>query len=128
MNAEEKEGFRRAAEDEKLKVLDLVTVRRSGTRVLRAGDSPIVRGTAMLFDGKSGIVYLKGTVPYFQVHPGAYIPLYLVRSSLSERTERRAPPNSRANLSGYPSSISTIPSSTLGTLLLCALRGALATF
>ncbi|HWX36010.1 MAG TPA: hypothetical protein VNZ53_52415 [Steroidobacteraceae bacterium] len=73
-NVEEKEGFTRAAEDEKLEVLDLVTVRRSGARVLRAGDSPMVRGTAMLFDGKSGIVYLKGTVPYFQVYPGAYIP------------------------------------------------------
>ena len=37
-----------------------------------AGDSPMVLGTAMLFDGKSGIVYLKGTVvPYFQVYPGA---------------------------------------------------------
>jgi hypothetical protein len=73
-NAEEKEGFKRAAEDEKLEVLDLVSVRRSGARLLRAGDSPMVRGTAMLFDGKSGIVYLKGTVPYFQVYPGAYIP------------------------------------------------------
>jgi hypothetical protein len=73
-NVLEKEGFTRAAEDEKLEVLDLVTVRRSGARVLRAGDSPMVRGTAMLFDEKSGIVYLKGTVPYFQVYPGAYIP------------------------------------------------------
>lgn len=25
-----------------------------------------------MFDDKSGIVYLKGTVPYFQVYPGAY--------------------------------------------------------
>ena len=73
-NVQEKEGFARAAEDEKLEVLDLVTVRRSGARVLRAGDSPMVRGTAMLFDEKSGIFYLKGTVPYFQVYPGAYIP------------------------------------------------------
>jgi hypothetical protein len=73
-NADEREGFKRAAEDEKLEVLDLVSVRRSGARVLRAGDSPMVRGTAMLFDDKSGIVYLKGTVPYFQVYPGAYIP------------------------------------------------------
>src|SRR5580692_9142103 len=73
-NAEEKEGFKRAAEDEKLEFLDLVSVRRSGARLLRAGDSPMVRGTAMLFDEKSGIVYLKGTVPYFQVYPGAYIP------------------------------------------------------
>ena len=71
---QKKRGFKRAAEDEKLEVLDLVSVRRSGARLLRAGDSPMVRGTAMLFDGKSGIVYLKGTVPYFQVYPGAYIP------------------------------------------------------
>ena len=41
-NVQEKEGFTRAAEDEKLEVLDLVTVRRSGARVLRAGDSPMV--------------------------------------------------------------------------------------
>lgn len=73
-NANEREGFKRAADAEKLEVLDLVTVRRSGARVLRAGDSPMVRGTSLLFDGKSGIVYLKGTVPYFQVYPGAYIP------------------------------------------------------
>jgi hypothetical protein len=73
-NADEREGFKQAAEDEKLEVLDLVSVRRSGARVLRAGDSPMVRGTAMLFDGKSGIVYLKGTVPYLKVYPGAYIP------------------------------------------------------
>jgi hypothetical protein len=73
-NTDEKEGFRRAAENENLEVLDMVGVRRSGARLLRAGDSPMVRGTVMLFDGKSGIVYLKGTVPYFQVYPGAYIP------------------------------------------------------
>lgn len=73
-NVAEREGFRKAAEDENLDGLDMVSVRRSGARLLRAGDSPMVRGTAMLFDSKSGIVYLKGTVPYFQVYPGAYIP------------------------------------------------------
>jgi hypothetical protein len=73
-NTDEKTGFTRAAENEKLEVVDLVTVRRSGTRVLRAGDPPMVRGTAMSFAEKSSIVYLKGTVPYFKVYPGAYIP------------------------------------------------------
>lgn len=73
-NENERDGFRRAAGYEKLEVLDLVSVRRSGARVLKAGDSPMVRGTALLFDETSGIVYLKGTVPYFQVYPGAYIP------------------------------------------------------
>jgi hypothetical protein len=73
-NEAEKAGFRRAADAEKLEVLDLVMVRRSGVRLLRAGLSPMVRGTSLLFDNSSGIVYLKGTVPYFQVYPGAYIP------------------------------------------------------
>ncbi len=73
-NEAEKAGFRRAGDAEKLEVLDLVTVRRSGVRLLRAGQSPMVRGTSLLFDNASGIVYLKGTVPYFQVYPGAYIP------------------------------------------------------
>jgi hypothetical protein len=36
-NADEKAGFRQAAENEKLNVLDLVSVRRSGARILRAG-------------------------------------------------------------------------------------------
>jgi hypothetical protein len=42
--------------------------------VLRAGTLPMARGTSLLFDDKSGILYLKGAVPYFQVYPGAYIP------------------------------------------------------
>jgi len=70
----EKSGFKRAADQEKLETLDLVSVRRSGTRLLRAGNSPMIRGTSLLFDDTAGIVYLKGTVPYFEVYPGAYIP------------------------------------------------------
>lgn len=82
-NTEEKAGFEEAARAEKLEVLDLVSVRRSGTRMLKAGESPMVRGSALLFDDKSGILYLKGTVPYFNVYPGAYIPraLEFVRES-----------------------------------------------
>ena len=73
-NDAEKDGFRRAAAGANLEVLDLVSVRRSGTRLLRAGDSPMDRGTVLQFDQKSGIIYLKGTVPYFKVYPGSYIP------------------------------------------------------
>ena len=66
VHADEKQGFKRADDDEQLEVLDLVIVRRSEARVLRASDSPMVLGTSMLFDDKSEFVYLKGTVPYFQ--------------------------------------------------------------
>lgn len=67
-------GFREAAAGEHVEILDLVAVRRSGTRLLRHGVPAVIRGTAMIFDGKSGIVYLKGTVPYFRTYPGMYIP------------------------------------------------------
>lgn len=73
-NDDEKLGFKRAADGERLEHLDLVVVRRSGARLLRAGQAPMVRGTTLLFDDASGIVYLKGTVPYFKVYPGNYIP------------------------------------------------------
>lgn len=73
-NEDEKQGFKRAADGERLEHLDLVTVRRSGVRLLRAGQAPMVRGTTLLFDEASGVVYLKGTVPYFEVYPGNYIP------------------------------------------------------
>jgi hypothetical protein len=73
-NAAEVEGFRQAAKEERLQVLDLVSIRRSGSRVLRAGDKPMPRGTCLLFDAAAGLVYLKGAVPYFKVYPGAYVP------------------------------------------------------
>jgi hypothetical protein len=73
-NPAEKQGFQEAAKVERLEVLDLVSIRRSDARVLKAGESPMVRGSALLFDEQSGLVYLKGTVPYFGVYPGAYIP------------------------------------------------------
>ena len=72
-NEAEKKGFAAAAGDANLEVLDLVSVRRSGTRVLRSS-APMDRGAVLLFDDASGIVYLKGTVPYFEIYPGAYIP------------------------------------------------------
>lgn len=85
-NEDEKRGFEDAANAERLEVLDVVSVRRSGTRVLKAGESPMVRGTALLFDDASGILYLKGTAPYFHTYPGAYIPRALEFSRDSGET------------------------------------------
>jgi hypothetical protein len=68
------EGFRQAASDEKVEMLDLVSVRRAGVRLFRAAVPPAVRGTSLLFDDRAGLVYLKGTVPYFRMYPGMYVP------------------------------------------------------
>lgn len=68
------EGCRAAAKEERVELLDLVSVRRASVRLLRAAVPPVVRGTALLFDDRGGIVYLKGTVPYFRTYPGMYVP------------------------------------------------------
>lgn len=68
------EGFRAAAKDEKVEFLDLVSVRKSHVKLLRAATPPVLRGTTLQFDNRSGIVYLRGTVPYFKMYPGMYVP------------------------------------------------------
>lgn len=73
-NDAEIEGCRAAAKAERVEVLDLVSVRRAGTRLLRAAVPAVVRGTTLTFDDRGGIVYLKGTVPYFRTYPGMYVP------------------------------------------------------
>lgn len=73
-DAEELQGFREAARQERVELLDLVWLRRSGVRLLRVGDAPASRGTALTYDSRSGLVYLKGTVPYFRTYPGMYVP------------------------------------------------------
>lgn len=73
-NEAEIEGCREAARAERVELLDLVSVRRAGARLLRAAVPAVVRGTTLTFDDRSGIVYLKGTVPYFRTYPGMYVP------------------------------------------------------
>lgn len=68
------EGCRDVASNERVEILDLVSLRRSNVRLFRAATAPVHRGTAMMFDECSGMVYLKGTIPYFRVYPGPYVP------------------------------------------------------
>lgn len=68
------EGCRQAGRDEHVEILDLVSVKRAGVRLLRAATAPVLRGTALSLGDRAGLVYLKGTVPYFRVYPGMYIP------------------------------------------------------
>lgn len=67
-------GFQQAAKDERVEVLDLVSVRRSNIKLLRAANPSVLRGTVLSLDSSSGLVYLKGTVPFFRTYPGMYVP------------------------------------------------------
>ena len=74
MNDEEIEGFRSAVEVERIDTLDLLSMRRSFTRLFREGTYPPLRGTLLHLDETTGLIYLRGSVNFFQAYPGMYVP------------------------------------------------------
>lgn len=73
-NSEEIDGFREATDNERIDTLDLLNLRRSFTRLFRIGTYPPIRGSYIQLDDRSGLIYLRGSVPFFQCYPGLYIP------------------------------------------------------
>ena len=100
-------GFRAASEESKIDVVELLSLRRSFTRLFRAGTYPPLRGTFLNLQPGSGILYLRGSVQFFQAYPGMYVPRPL------EVDRREFGNSSGANLAGSfchcPNSIGTTP-------------------
>ena len=71
---EEASGFGLAAQEHSIDSIELVAVRRSFTRVFREGTYPPLRGTYLGLQSGSGLIYLKGSVNFFQTYPGMYVP------------------------------------------------------
>ncbi len=74
MNNEETEGFLRATKDNHIDSVDLLHVRRSLTRLFRESTYPPLRGTFLQLDEVSAILYMRGSVNFFQTYPGMYVP------------------------------------------------------
>lgn len=51
-----------------------ITVRRSLTRLFREGTYPPLRGTFLTTQAGNGLLYLKGSVNFFETYPGTYVP------------------------------------------------------
>jgi len=67
-------GFRAASDDHKIDVMELISLRRSFARLFRAGTYPPLRGTFLKLQEDSAILYLRGSVQFFQTYPGMYVP------------------------------------------------------
>lgn len=67
-------GFEAAAQEHSIDTVELLTVRRSLTRLYREGTYPPLRGTFVELQGASGLLYLKGSVNFFETYPGMYVP------------------------------------------------------
>lgn len=73
-DAGELAGFRGAADAERIDSIDLVSIRRSFTRLFRSGVYPPLRGTELALDGDRRLLYLRGSVNFFETYPGLYVP------------------------------------------------------
>lgn len=74
LTAGEIAGFTGAARAERIEMVDLLSLRRSFTRLFRLGTNPPLRGTLLHLGPQSGILYLRGSVPFFETYPGMYVP------------------------------------------------------
>lgn len=68
------EGFRSAAVEERIDTLELMSVRRSLSRLFRRGTYPPLRGTFLEMDETTALLYLRGSVNFFETYPGMYVP------------------------------------------------------
>src|SRR3954453_1180410 len=72
--AGEAEGFADAIEDLGVSMLDMLWVSEGGhAMLLREGDYPPLRGSFLQL-GESGLLYTRGSVPYYGTYPGARVP------------------------------------------------------
>ena len=95
----EARGFRAAADEDKIDVLELLSLRRSFTRMFRTGSYPPLRGTFLELQPSAGILYLRGSVQFFHAYPGMYVPRPLEFTVASAETPMRQLANEILSLS-----------------------------
>lgn len=74
MNEQEIEGFKTAAREERIDSIDLLSVKRSFTRLFRESTYPPLRGMYLQMGPQSGLIYMRGSVDFFETYPGLYVP------------------------------------------------------
>lgn len=72
---DEEGGFRDAATSRHVDEVDMTWVTTSdGMRLFRPGAAPPLRGTHVVMDEASSLLYTKGSVDFYSTYPGAYVP------------------------------------------------------
>jgi hypothetical protein len=71
---EEEAGAKQAIREERIAIHDLVHLTDSDIRLYRDGVYPPLRGTFLQTSARSGVLYTKGSVPFFETYPGMYVP------------------------------------------------------
>ena len=71
---DEVRGFRAAATEQRVEMIDLVSLFPAETRLFRANYFPPLRGTLFSFSPELQLLYLRGSVDFYETYPGMYVP------------------------------------------------------
>lgn len=69
---EEIRGFKKALGN--INLYDFLTLETLGTRFMRVGKKPPLRGTVVMLSGRQYLIYTLGYIPYFRDYPGMRTP------------------------------------------------------
>jgi hypothetical protein len=73
-NDTEKHGCDDALKSLNVASRDLLVVSESFTRLFREGVYPPLRGTFVNFDARHSILYTRGSIDFYMMYPGMYVP------------------------------------------------------
>jgi hypothetical protein len=73
-NQEELEGCIAALDSFRIRHHDLVVVHESDIRVFRSAAYPPLRGTFLDLDTRHCVLYTRGSIPFYEMYPGLYVP------------------------------------------------------
>jgi hypothetical protein len=71
---DEIEGLEAAADADHIDMLELVTVGPSSSRFFTPRHGPPFRGTHIVLDDRSQLLYTTGSIPFYETYPGPYMP------------------------------------------------------
>jgi hypothetical protein len=73
-NKAETEGFLDAIKDNGIDSVDLVSLRKSSTKLFRRGAYPPLRGSILITESGPHFLYSRGSVGFYSAYPGLYVP------------------------------------------------------
>ncbi|QDU10090.1 argonaute/piwi family protein [Gimesia aquarii] len=68
------DGFQKAAEEYRVHSCELLSLRKSLTRLFRNSEYPPLRGTFLTLNNDIHILYTRGSVEFYSTYPGMYMP------------------------------------------------------
>jgi hypothetical protein len=88
-NADELKGCNAAIDELRIKSRDLLVIRESSVRLFRTGQYPPLRGTFLELDPRRSLLYTRGSIAFYQMYPGMYVPRALELDSVETETPAR---------------------------------------